>query len=174
MSGKGATVDGNSNSHEGGKDPTADGNSNSHDDRTEKSRKEPSERIPAKVLATNSLKRMRARYAECENCAEEFDVTNNAKGDCVWHEGEIAENIIICETSVSLGLADSEVGELYRNDRYAWYFKHMDDEIDIDEELNLKYPERFLYECCDEAGDSEGCKTGRHVERDSESKRRCY
>lgn len=30
---------------------------------------------------------MTPRYAKCENCKEEFDVTSNERGDCVWHTG---------------------------------------------------------------------------------------
>lgn len=44
----------------------------------------------------------------CENCEEEFDVTNNAKGDCLWHDGEIAAATMMCDTSVSLRLANME------------------------------------------------------------------
>lgn len=32
-------------------------------------------------------KRMRSRYAMCVQCNEEFDLTDNRKGDCEWHEG---------------------------------------------------------------------------------------
>jgi hypothetical protein len=31
---------------------------------------------------------MTPRYANCENCNEEFDVTLNERGDCVWHSGK--------------------------------------------------------------------------------------
>jgi hypothetical protein len=27
------------------------------------------------------------RFLICENCKEEFDVTDNIRGDCIWHEG---------------------------------------------------------------------------------------
>ncbi len=37
----------------------------------------------------NSLKRLRLRYAKCENCNEEFDVTDNDKGACVYHDGRL-------------------------------------------------------------------------------------
>ena len=35
-----------------------------------------------------SFKRMRSRYAMCENCSEEYDVTANFGGDCMWHPGK--------------------------------------------------------------------------------------
>ncbi|MCJ1372356.1 Chromatin structure-remodeling complex protein rsc9 [Loxospora ochrophaea] len=37
--------------------------------------------------ALTSRKRMRSRYSVCEQCDEEFDVTDNHMGDCVWHSG---------------------------------------------------------------------------------------
>ena len=33
-------------------------------------------------------KKMRSRYAICKHCNEEFDVTQNEKGDCEWHAGQ--------------------------------------------------------------------------------------
>jgi hypothetical protein len=30
---------------------------------------------------------MTPRYAKCDHCDEEFDVTENEKGDCIWHPG---------------------------------------------------------------------------------------
>ena len=29
-----------------------------------------------------------AKFARCMNCKEEFDVTANNRGDCIWHSGE--------------------------------------------------------------------------------------
>jgi len=29
------------------------------------------------------------KFAKCDNCKEEFDVTMNEKGDCRWHTGEL-------------------------------------------------------------------------------------
>ncbi|KAL8814953.1 MAG: hypothetical protein Q9223_005871 [Gallowayella weberi] len=34
------------------------------------------------------LKRMRPRYAMCSNCEEEFDVTENQSGGCIYHPGK--------------------------------------------------------------------------------------
>lgn len=39
----------------------------------------------AEAIADNELF---PRFAQCENCKEEFDVTENDKGDCVWHAGK--------------------------------------------------------------------------------------
>ena len=80
------------------KDISARSNGNdqsfSHDE-TEKGRKETSGSNHAMELAANDLKRMRTRYAMCENCAEEFDVADNLKGYCCWHDGEIARDLMM-------------------------------------------------------------------------------
>lgn len=65
---------------------------------TEKGRKETSGSNHAMDLAANDLKRMRTRYAMCENCAEEFDVADNLKGYCCWHDGEIARDLMMSGT----------------------------------------------------------------------------
>lgn len=35
----------------------------------------------------NGKKRLRSKYAVCSNCKEEFDVTQNGKKACRWHDG---------------------------------------------------------------------------------------
>ena len=37
--------------------------------------------------AFRGAKRLRMRYATCEHCDEEFDVTRNGENDCTWHPG---------------------------------------------------------------------------------------
>lgn len=36
---------------------------------------------------TTGIKRYRGKSAICDNCKEQYDVSNNHKGDCLWHEG---------------------------------------------------------------------------------------
>jgi hypothetical protein len=36
---------------------------------------------------TKGSKRLRLRYAICENCEEEFDVTTNTSKSCLYHPG---------------------------------------------------------------------------------------
>ncbi len=38
-------------------------------------------------IQTNSVKRLRPKFATCTNCSEEFDVTDNGKYSCTWHPG---------------------------------------------------------------------------------------
>lgn len=36
---------------------------------------------------TTGKKRYRGKFAICDNCEEQYDVSNNHKGDCTWHDG---------------------------------------------------------------------------------------
>ena len=36
-------------------------------------------------IRTNGVKRLRAKFATCKNCSEEFDTTDNGKDSCMWH-----------------------------------------------------------------------------------------
>jgi len=56
-----------------------------YDDR-EKAKKEVNQKRP---IAFGD-EEMTPRFAKCENCDEEFDVTVNERGDCVWHEGMLS------------------------------------------------------------------------------------
>lgn len=129
-------------------------------------------------LTSNDLKRMRSRYAVCETCKEEFDVLDNRSGSCRWHDGENAKDFTLSDTSASLHLVNSQLGDPERNYEY-WtnHYEPEDGEIDTDE-MREKHPEGFIYGCCEEDGDSRGCQKGRHVEPDIEpdiqSKRRQY
>ena len=42
------------------------------------------------VHQTNGGKRLRAKFATCINCSDEFDVTDNGKYSCTWHPGIFA------------------------------------------------------------------------------------
>lgn len=39
------------------------------------------------AISQPGMKRMRPRFATCENCDEEFDVETNDKSSCIWHPG---------------------------------------------------------------------------------------
>lgn len=41
------------------------------------------------VSVGQSLKRVRPRFANCENCDEEFDVGTNSRESCIFHPGTI-------------------------------------------------------------------------------------
>ncbi|KAL8802406.1 MAG: hypothetical protein Q9182_003829 [Xanthomendoza sp. 2 TL-2023] len=106
--------------------------------------------------ATNialGLKRMRPRYAVCGNCVEEFDVTDNQSGDCIYHPEET-------EVDWDGGFWDDHDEDCHGK-------------ID-DEDSRITYPEGFKYTCCDGKGNSEGCETRRHIEKVPAKRMRCY
>jgi hypothetical protein len=44
------------------------------------------------------------KFAKCDNCKEEFDVTINEKGDCRWHTGELnSKSCLVRETNLTTG-----------------------------------------------------------------------
>jgi len=63
---------------------TSDENSDESEDEDEA--KNGTEDIEA---ASTNLKRLRPRYAICEHCSEEFDVTDNGKKACSYHDGRL-------------------------------------------------------------------------------------
>ena len=42
----------------------------------------------AAIAVTNDA--FTPRFARCENCKQEFDVSENVRGDCVWHPGMLS------------------------------------------------------------------------------------
>ncbi|TVY75876.1 hypothetical protein LSUE1_G005616 [Lachnellula suecica] len=82
-----------------------------------------------------------ARYAKCENCKEEFDVTQNMRGDCVWHEGE---------------------KELYDDDD-LWADHDPDCHGEPSSfEDDPTFADGFQWTCCEKLGSEEGCKQTKH------------
>ena len=61
-----------------------DGDGDSDDSEDEDESENDTEEIAS---ISNDLKRLRPRFAMCENCSEEFDVTDNQKKACVYHDG---------------------------------------------------------------------------------------
>ncbi|OGM47326.1 hypothetical protein ABOM_003834 [Aspergillus bombycis] len=91
---------------------------------------------------TPGSKRLRPRYAYCENCEQEFDVTQNTSTSCKYHTDSCYPN-----------------GDCFVNDD-CYY----DGGYDNGEMLE-EFPERYIYECCDRRGHEEGCTAERHSER---------
>ncbi|KAL8883586.1 MAG: hypothetical protein Q9192_007091, partial [Flavoplaca navasiana] len=75
------------------KTPTAgveDGDADKNDDdsdepESDQSPKDQLAAAEAKRKAVHKLKRQRPRYAMCKNCNEEFNITQNDRGGCVYH-----------------------------------------------------------------------------------------
>ncbi|KAG4443386.1 hypothetical protein IFR05_001175 [Cadophora sp. M221] len=80
-------------------------------------------------------------YAKCENCEEEFDVSCNNTRECHWHTGE---------------------KELYYD---GDFWADHDDNCHGDPasfEDDSDFADGFMWSCCQNSGDHEGCKTTRH------------
>lgn len=70
-----------------------DGGADENNDDSDESKSDPSPKdevaaAEAKWKAVHKLKRQRPRYAICRNCNEEFDITQNDRGGCVYHPGK--------------------------------------------------------------------------------------
>lgn len=104
-------------------------------------------------IATGRLmtSKQRPKYAKCDRCKQEFDVTKNKKRRCRWHHGSLEAD-------------------------YDW-FKDWDDRVhgDIDTPENrMQYSEGFVYDCCDENATSEGSQLTCHVDGLDPENRRGY
>lgn len=73
-------------------------------DEEEENESEEEESAEDKVEAPQDLKRkaqamwddvLFPRFAKCENCDMEFDVTLNIRGDCIWHDGELSNTVAV-------------------------------------------------------------------------------
>ncbi|KAI9764122.1 MAG: hypothetical protein M1840_008682 [Geoglossum simile] len=82
-----------------------------------------------------------ARTEACQNCSQEFDVTLNKRGVCLWHPGYKAVDF------------DSDFWADHDVNCHGPYEAFEDDS---------DYAEGFVWECCDELGDNKGCKTTKH------------
>ncbi|KAJ5287744.1 hypothetical protein N7478_003430 [Penicillium angulare] len=90
--------------------------------------------------------KLKKRYARCENCEEEFDVTGNTVTSCSYHPSESEPN-------------------------YEEFLDHDEDchgIIDSDE-MREDYPEKFYFVCCDRRYNEKGCVIDWHLETDNDS-----
>ncbi|KAL9630367.1 MAG: hypothetical protein Q9204_004757 [Flavoplaca sp. TL-2023a] len=132
--------------------PTAgveDGNADRNDDDSDESESDQSPKdqlaaVEAKRKAVHKLQRQRSRYAMCRNCNEEFNIAQNDEGGCVYHPDK------------------SKVD--WDGDAWADHDEDCHGQIDT-KEMRRDYPDGFIYPCCDQDGESEGCVTNRHIER---------
>ncbi|KAF1736549.1 hypothetical protein CRV24_002156 [Beauveria bassiana] len=92
------------------------------------------EKAEGSAMADNNVGEREAKLAICVRCEKAFSVDDNEDYDCVYH-----------------------------NDDPAWYDHDVRCHGDLDTPENRKkYPEAFLWDCCDEVSTTEGCKMGRH------------
>ncbi|CAN9188491.1 unnamed protein product [Alternaria alternata] len=83
----------------------------------------------------------RQRFEICIQCDKEYDVLQNHKRSCEWHDGS------------------QEVD--WDGDFWADHDERCHGTIDT-EEMRKEYPGGFLWDCCDKPGDASGCKSSRH------------
>ncbi|KAI4722705.1 hypothetical protein E4T48_00990 [Aureobasidium sp. EXF-10727] len=100
----------------------------------------------------------RQRYAMCENCKQEFDVTENEKDSCQYHD-----DLFSLLPRIPPMPFTQIPGELSVDTQSSTW-----DDWDqrcygtIDNDLFDEYPEGFIWECCNESGDAEGCVIHAH------------
>ncbi|KAK8192840.1 uncharacterized protein BKA78DRAFT_367860 [Phyllosticta capitalensis] len=87
------------------------------------------------------VKRQFSRYEECLRCRSEFDVTENDDLACTYHYG-------------SLDVWD---------DFWADHDEDVHGTIDTDK-MRENFPDGFVYSCCGESANANGCVYGRHEE----------
>ncbi|CAK1368187.1 hypothetical protein CB0940_11133 [Cercospora beticola] len=94
---------------------------------------------------TTSLKRK--AYEICKNCNAEYQVNDNRKGDCVYHDGNKEVN----------------------HDADTWA-DHDENVHGLPEDLmsDSTYEEGFIWDCCDESGSADGCVVSKHVPKESQ------
>ncbi|KAF7586147.1 hypothetical protein BBP40_009402 [Aspergillus hancockii] len=133
-------------------------------------------------------KRPRPRYAFCENCEKEFDVTENTSTSCKYHPGRsililwrlLLPVLHLFSVLISVAVVTSRCqgANLTSTD---WNTPDYDFFVDHDEachgvidsdEMRKEYPEGFIYECCERNGEQEPCTTDWHREHEPEKKRK--
>ncbi|KAF2873490.1 hypothetical protein BDV95DRAFT_345113 [Massariosphaeria phaeospora] len=83
----------------------------------------------------------RQRHDMCKQCEKEYDVLNNERGCCSWHEGEVE--------------LDHESSEWYDWDEGAH------GECDT-AETREQFPDGFVWTCCGRKSAQEGCRKSVH------------
>lgn len=110
------------------------------------------------IEAGNSSKRMKSHYAMCEQCENDFDVTQNHRKACRYHPCQ--SKIQPCIVTSGLTNSPERVGD-----------RDGDSEPDVREftgqyggmyGLEKKYRESYRWSCCGRAGYKGGCRRGPH------------
>ncbi|EJP70595.1 uncharacterized protein BBA_00225 [Beauveria bassiana ARSEF 2860] len=127
------------------------------------------EKAEGSAMADNNVGESEAKLAICIRCEKAFSVDDDEDYDCVYHNGKSVNKLqrIRANSAPRIPIADGRVnvvGDLYPDeDDPAWYDHDVRCHGDLDTPENRKkYPEAFLWDCCDEVSTTEGCKMGRH------------
>jgi hypothetical protein len=100
------------------------------------------------------------RFAKCIQCNEEYDTTLNSSKACCWHPGKLA--LIVRFPLPLLLLIQRHAGERERDDEGDFWADHDENCHGRISDLEDEYPEGFVWTCCEELGNEEGCERGRH------------
>jgi hypothetical protein len=101
-------------------------------------------------------KRLVKRFQKCENCNEEYDVTQNTQEACRYHPGSFkCLQWKQAYTNKSVGTREADMD----GDFWADHDENCHGRI---EDLEDEFPEGFRWDCCDELGDQEGCEIDWH------------
>ncbi|KAJ3521682.1 hypothetical protein NM208_g13182 [Fusarium decemcellulare] len=109
------------------------------------------EALQAAASSETSLKRKaKDDLFVCVQCGEAFTNDENHKEACCYHWGELEPD--------------------YDSMRWADHDERCHGTIDSDE-MREAYPDGFIWNCCDELGDTTGCTLGRHESHPDKSKK---
>ncbi|KAF4974375.1 hypothetical protein FZEAL_8707 [Fusarium zealandicum] len=104
----------------------------------------------ATSVAAGTKRKATSDLFVCVQCDETFTSGDNNDKECAYHWGE-------------LEVDDSR-------DFWADHDENCHGIIDT-EEMRDEYPEGFIWSCCDQLGNTTGCKFGRHESHPDKSKR---
>lgn len=106
------------------------------------------------------------RYVHCINCYELFDVLGEP-----CHEHDIDSSDDCSEADASDSEDEEDGHDCYYHSGYlevnyedeCWddHDENIHGRIDSDE-LRREHPYNYIWDCCNQKGDAEGCKSGRH------------
>ena len=113
-------------------------------------RRSPAETKGTTSPAKKSRKRKSSNHVVCAHCDEVFDTEDNDDDEaCTYHDGMMEPD----------------------EDAFVDWDERCHGDIHSTE-IKEAYPENYIWDCCDAAGDEEGCETGVHVEREGHKRSR--
>lgn len=110
--------------------------------------------------AANGSANKRKAYEVCSQCGEDYLVEANVVGKCTFHQGECHSNIQMQEMltySRSAGVKKVD----FESDMWADHDERCHGRLE-DFKDDPEFSEGFIWSCCDQDGDAEGCRVTRH------------
>jgi hypothetical protein len=117
--------------------------------------------------ASLSKKRVRARYAHCRRCREEYDISKNSGESCCYHTGMfLAKKAWVDDAKACIGGIEDNLEYWADKD-----FRDCDS-LTAWEEDRLRHAKGWIYTCCGRYYGERGCKGRWHEEKTDGGKRR--